>query len=172
MVETISSSSEKRREVKMARARNPGMDGKRCNRKSQPRAVKSRVFLASQRRETRSPPPPPFSLLVYFQERLTTERVDRGRFVFLPFLSTIRRMFERRFDIIGRSVRFFKARNLNESLSRALLLSTSNGHCCPTMGNRGSRGKGIFHRVKELYYWRTIRMRVKVGKFLKRNLFK
>lgn len=34
MVETISSSSEKRREVKMARARNPGMDGKRCNRKS------------------------------------------------------------------------------------------------------------------------------------------
>lgn len=169
MVETISSSSEKRREVKMARARNPGMDGKRCNRKSQPRAVKSRVFLASQRREMRSPPPPPSSLLVYFQERLTTERVDRGRFVFLPFLSTIRRMFERRFDIIGRSVRFFKARNLNESLSRALLLSTSNGHCCPTMGNRGS---GIFHRVKELYYWRTIRMRVKVGKFLKRNLFK
>lgn len=27
-------SSEKRREVKMVRERNPGMDGKRCNRKS------------------------------------------------------------------------------------------------------------------------------------------
>lgn len=117
-------------------------------------------------------PPPPF---------LSTFKKDwrpSGSTEDVSFFSLFYRRFAeclstaRRFDIIGRSVRFFKARNLNESLSRALLLSTSNGHCCPTMGNRGSRGKGIFHRVKELYYWRTIRMRVKVGKFLKRNLFK